>query len=482
MKKLLALLSSLLLVATFGTPAQSAGAKYSVYQKTLAAFSSSATGLTSQQKAQVKATVQANPDAEKFICTGIRYYDQPMSVNITVRKRAKAACEYAKQLNPALSTWYQNKPTKARSYAGKVLLTVKIPDAVVGPDHRASSYEPSTAITMFEQGCQKFSNGTLRHKYLDKYRSIVTDICSGFEMDYSLVEVKTSPRVDAKSVELYVENNVFGLSYWNKYVSGGLRPMKVLLLMEDEQDWWRSNLEGLVTLTPEWFGPTDGGGHCYAAEAEAFCPKAYYDLDGETSGNFNVLTAMLGSKVDWNTFRKIVPIHEATHQFHSTTGLGHWRWWFIEGQATYFELAASVLVPGLGASGWRDEIVRDTYSRDELKFNASNVEETVAYIDQCNRTGKCNGFRYFGASLAHELLVESFGIDSYLKWNEAIAERLPNFYWRGMDEVSRALGNQGFEDAFNEFFGVNIRTWETNDLAQFVFETYNCEVKGARCN
>jgi len=125
MKKVLALVSSLLLVATFATPAQSAGAKYSVYQKTLATFSSSATTLTSQQKAQVKAAVEANPTAEKFICTGIRYYDQPMSVNITVRKRAKAACEYAKQLNPALSTWFQNKPTQARSYAGKVLLTVK---------------------------------------------------------------------------------------------------------------------------------------------------------------------------------------------------------------------------------------------------------------------------------------------------------------------------------------------------------------------
>jgi hypothetical protein len=125
MRKVIALVSSLLLVVTFATPAQSAGAKYSVYQKTLATFISSATTLSTQQKAQVKATVEANPTAEKFICTGIRYYDQPMSVNITVRKRAKAACEYAKQLNPALSTWFQNKPTKARSYAGKVLLTVK---------------------------------------------------------------------------------------------------------------------------------------------------------------------------------------------------------------------------------------------------------------------------------------------------------------------------------------------------------------------
>jgi hypothetical protein len=125
MRRFLALAASALIVVSFATPAQSAGAKYSVYQKTLSAFSSTATTLTAQQKAQVKAAVDANPTAEKFICTGIRYYSQPMDVNIMVRKRAKAACEYAKQLNPNLSTWYQNKPTQARSFAGKVLLTVK---------------------------------------------------------------------------------------------------------------------------------------------------------------------------------------------------------------------------------------------------------------------------------------------------------------------------------------------------------------------
>ena len=107
------------------TPSQS---EQTVNQKTLAAFGNSTTILTSQQKAQVRAAVEANPNAEKFICTGIRYYSQPMSVNIMVRKRAKAACEFAKQLNPNLSTWYQNKPTQARSYAGKVLLTIKTPN------------------------------------------------------------------------------------------------------------------------------------------------------------------------------------------------------------------------------------------------------------------------------------------------------------------------------------------------------------------
>jgi len=127
MKKFLALVGSLLFVLGFATPAVTA-TKYTVNQKTLASFTASAIGLTTLQRSQVKAAVEANPNAEKFICTGIRYVSQPMSENIKVRKRAKAACDYAKQLNPALSTWFQNKPTNARSYAGKVLLTIKTAD------------------------------------------------------------------------------------------------------------------------------------------------------------------------------------------------------------------------------------------------------------------------------------------------------------------------------------------------------------------
>jgi len=96
-------------------------------QKTLASYADTVTALTAQQRAQVKAAVQANPNATKFICTGVRYVSQPTSENIKVLKRAKAACDYAKILKPGLSTWYQSKPTEARSYAGKVLLTIKSP-------------------------------------------------------------------------------------------------------------------------------------------------------------------------------------------------------------------------------------------------------------------------------------------------------------------------------------------------------------------
>jgi hypothetical protein len=129
MRRSLAVLSSFLLVVGFSVPAQSSGTAPKPYQKTLSTFSGDSTTLTAAQRNQIRVAVEANPNAEKFICTGIRFATQPMSVNIMVRKRAKAACDYAKQLNPNLSIWFQNKPTQARSFAGKVLLTVKSRDS-----------------------------------------------------------------------------------------------------------------------------------------------------------------------------------------------------------------------------------------------------------------------------------------------------------------------------------------------------------------
>jgi hypothetical protein len=88
-----------------------------------------------------------------------------MSVNIMVRKRAKAACEYAKQLNPSLSTWYQNKPTQARSYAGKVLLTVKSPD-VSQVVMNLDSYNPSQVAIKAQSQVDSFlAAQTTSNKY-----------------------------------------------------------------------------------------------------------------------------------------------------------------------------------------------------------------------------------------------------------------------------------------------------------------------------
>jgi hypothetical protein len=93
--------------------------------RTLTAYSRTATSLTAKQKAEIRATVTKGAANPKFICTGIRLEGQPQALNTLVRKRAKAACDYAKSLNPKLSTFFQTKTTKAPSFNGKVLVVSK---------------------------------------------------------------------------------------------------------------------------------------------------------------------------------------------------------------------------------------------------------------------------------------------------------------------------------------------------------------------
>lgn len=115
----------------FRVEARDPSPKFAVAQRTLASFPAAASDLTTLQQNQVRAAVAANPGADKFICTGIRLVGQSAAANVEVRKRAKAACDYAKTLNPNLSTWFQSKQTTANSFNGKVLLTVKTPQEVI---------------------------------------------------------------------------------------------------------------------------------------------------------------------------------------------------------------------------------------------------------------------------------------------------------------------------------------------------------------
>lgn len=68
-------------------------------------------------------------EVTKFICTGIYGEGASMSEKISARKKAKLACADAENVNETLggeiSFFFQTKETKAASYVGKVLVTVK---------------------------------------------------------------------------------------------------------------------------------------------------------------------------------------------------------------------------------------------------------------------------------------------------------------------------------------------------------------------
>lgn len=67
----------------------------------------------------------------KFICTGIYLEGASLNEKVEARKAAKEVCDAANALQtgaidqPGASFWFQTKPTKAASFDGKVLVTVK---------------------------------------------------------------------------------------------------------------------------------------------------------------------------------------------------------------------------------------------------------------------------------------------------------------------------------------------------------------------
>lgn len=156
------MLATLLLVSNPIIPADPISAA-PMTQLTLTIYAANATTLTSRQKSEIKSLVESNPTAEKFICTGIRFTSAPASENVLVRKRAKAACDYAQTLNPELSVWYQSKPTSQRSFSGKVLINVK---------QSTSSSLPAT-----EPGSQGQSALGVHPSITDQAQLSAIDIC-----------------------------------------------------------------------------------------------------------------------------------------------------------------------------------------------------------------------------------------------------------------------------------------------------------------
>ncbi len=92
-------------------------------QKVMSTFTGTKTTLSVSQKQLIAKVVKDNPSATKLICTGIYLAGSSTAQNLLMRKRAKAACDYAKSLDQDLKVWYQSKSTKTRSSAGKTLIT-----------------------------------------------------------------------------------------------------------------------------------------------------------------------------------------------------------------------------------------------------------------------------------------------------------------------------------------------------------------------
>jgi hypothetical protein len=390
---------SVLVVISLAAPANAATVKYSVYQKTLAVFSSTATTLTAQQKAEVRAAVLANPTAEKFICTGIRYFSQPTSVNIMVRKRAKAACDYAKQLNPNLSTWFQNKPTQARSYAGKVLLTVKSP---LEPFQQVVADIRSYRTEASEQELEVFASSQVNPAVKTHYTNSVkraAGFWSQFNDNESLVKSVNILRWDAKA-DLDERSRVLGVPGFG-------------------EDWWSRS--------------ADYGGGTVIRDSQGYS-HAFFRLNKQ------------GGDFPYDDYA----FHEVTHSYQD--GLGQITdyssvpCWFPEGYAMVVGLANSFADDKGNLTFYESE--RNSraaqvanYLRDQQGDFDKNLRDALELTHahpQCNSLEPLYGYRL--GMLVSELWIYEFGFE------------------KTVDFMSELRGRD-FATTFEEQFGTSMTEW-----------------------
>jgi M6 family metalloprotease-like protein len=197
-------------------------------QKTLTSFAGSSSTLSSKQRSEIKVLVDGSPDADAVVCTGLTLKGASRSVITTARSRAKASCDYAKRLRPALSSTVLTRTTSVRTNAGKVSISVRtpketpVPEAPVtkpAPDEivYAAPSMPSDPVDVCRMKEASNSRGMTWAGFPDKgSMTAKTGV-----VKWALIPIDFPDLPGEKDFRVRVDDQMKLLSEWYETVSGG---------------------------------------------------------------------------------------------------------------------------------------------------------------------------------------------------------------------------------------------------------------------
>ena len=79
-----------------------------------------ATALTSKQKSEIRRVLAKGKGNQNIVCTGTSLAGQRESMYRVVLLRAQLVCEYAKSVDPSITTSVKERIVKARNLNGRV--------------------------------------------------------------------------------------------------------------------------------------------------------------------------------------------------------------------------------------------------------------------------------------------------------------------------------------------------------------------------
>ena len=288
------------------------------------------------------------------------------------------------------------------------------------------------------------------------YNEVIADICSNTTIEPNVLEVIYSPGVNQDRLKDFIETAEFSFNYWRPKTLD-TAPVKLILLNEQEREWFESTLAPLVKDPGvlEWFGPdAQGVGRCWSIGPDAAC-GAKYPVWETTTGTLVYVTLLGTRRVPDDEFN-LDAAHNAVHWYQDSHGWDHWDYGFLEGQATVHEIAFHILLTGSDKK--REDGAWTVFANDPKPFKATTVEETIKHHNECRPdSNQCHHHFYFGGAMQQEKIILDFGYPKYLQW---------------LTEVESVESREAYEATFRNVFGVELPKWRDESWAPYLLESF----------
>lgn len=325
---------------------------------------------------------------------------------------------------------------------------------------------------LWSDKCAQYESPNNTQPFAQAYEIIIADVCSkSAAYDYEL-NYEYSETVDKAVAEKFTDGLIFALDYWSNYAPK-FEPANFVLFSENDQKWWeQKQVEYLKNPNLGWFTSKDEGWHC-RVEADIFCPKNF--MPNETNSGQRVEFRIIGSMLTWEPRHNVNMAHEVVHAYQDEVGIGHFREWMIEGQATFFELAFAYLYYGYDEG--RGNYLANPQNQDSIKFTAKTPQQVLEHIEACRaqRNNPCDNFKYGVGMMYHEKLVLDHGLEAYKKWLAALAKEMPKGNPADFDQETMNQMEVTFVDTFKSNFGISLAEFETKVMPQYIIDSYSVQ-------
>lgn len=290
------------------------------------------------------------------------------------------------------------------------------------------------------------------------YNSIIESVCSIADPENYDIEAKLSPTVSIESSNRYFGAEAFHESYWARLMDPTYRKKRIVFTELDQAWWEEQQTANLINPDLSWFTSKDEGGHC-RVEANIYCPRNFGS--SETIDGVPTEFRIIGTALNWQDWQRTNSAHEVVHLYQDSHQQSHWSFWYIEGQATLYELAMANLL--FNTNDIRsDFIFTNRRQQDTLVFEPTSPEYVAQYFDDCDRAekGSCQAFKYGVGSMFHEKLVIDYGLESYWDWQDYLNSNMPKGDMADFTFDQQEQARVVFGQSFFDVFGISRETFE----------------------